>query len=125
VEQKQTKGGYLIREQGALHFLTFTVVDWVDVFTRKDYRDILIERMIFCQKEKGMDVYAYVIMRLAAPTNHIHIIMQSSKRELSNLIRDFKKYTAQVIIKRIVEGPESRSEWMLKRFEFAANFHSS
>ncbi|AWV97297.1 REP-associated tyrosine transposase [Arcticibacterium luteifluviistationis] len=118
--QSQTKGGYQIREQGGIHFLTFTVVDWVDVFSRKDYRDIIIESIIFCQAKKGMNVYAYVIM-----SNHIHIMMHSLNRELSNLIRDFKKYTAQMILKRIMDGPESRSEWILKRFEFAARSHSS
>ncbi|AWV98248.1 REP-associated tyrosine transposase [Arcticibacterium luteifluviistationis] len=112
------KEGYIIRDQGAIYFLTFTVVEWVDVFTRKDYKDIIINSLQFCQKEKGMNIYAFVIM-----SNHLHIMMQSEKKELSNLVRDFKKYTAQMILKRIMEGPESRSDWMLKRFEFAANSH--
>lgn len=112
------KEGYIIRDQGATYFFTFTVVEWVDVFSRKDYRDIVIESLQFCQKNKGMNIYAFVIM-----SNHIHIMMQSDKRELSNLVRDFKKYTAQMILKRIMDGPESRSDWMLKRFEFAANTH--
>ena len=32
--------GYKIRDQTLPHFVTATVVDWVDVFTRKNYRDI-------------------------------------------------------------------------------------
>ena len=64
-------------------------------------------------------------MRTAAPTNHIHIILKSEKSTLSDLIRVFKtglafQYTAQKILNKIKEGPESRSDWMLKRFEFAA-----
>jgi REP element-mobilizing transposase RayT len=112
------KEGYVIRDQGAIYFLTFTVVEWVDVFTRKDYRDIIIDSLKYCQEAKGMNIYAFVIM-----SNHIHIMMQSEKKELSNLVRDFKKYTAQMILKRVMDGPESRSDWMLKRFEFAANSH--
>jgi REP element-mobilizing transposase RayT len=109
------KEGYVIRDQSSMHFLTFTVIDWVDVFSRKIYRDILINSLKYCQKEKGMIITSYVIM-----TNHIHIILQSEKSTLSDLIRDFKKYTAQMILNKIKEGPESRSDWMLKRFEFAA-----
>ncbi|MEP6675196.1 MAG: hypothetical protein ABJA78_08570 [Ferruginibacter sp.] len=38
------KDGYRIRDQHAAHFLTFSVVGWIDIFTRKIYKDILIER---------------------------------------------------------------------------------
>jgi hypothetical protein len=33
---KMSEGGYKIRNQAAIHFITFAVVEWVDVFTRKD-----------------------------------------------------------------------------------------
>jgi REP element-mobilizing transposase RayT len=109
------EGGFAIRDQKAMHFLTFTIVDWVDVFSRKIYRDIVLESLDFCQNHKGMILISYVIM-----SNHIHIICQSENGNLSNLIRDFKKYVAQMILNQIKIGPESRSDWMLKRFEFAA-----
>ena len=35
-------GGYKIRNQSAIHFITFAVSEWVDVFTRKEYRDIVL-----------------------------------------------------------------------------------
>ena len=47
-------GGYKIRNQAAIHFITFAVVEWMDVFTRKDYRDIVIESIKYCQAEKGL-----------------------------------------------------------------------
>jgi len=28
---------YFITDQNAVYFLTFTVEDWIDVFTRKEY----------------------------------------------------------------------------------------
>ena len=34
---------YSIKDQHALHFVTFTIHQWVDVFTRNEYSDILIE----------------------------------------------------------------------------------
>lgn len=53
---------YKILDQHGLNFLTLTVVDWVDVFIRKRYKDIIIESLQYCQKEKGLVVCAYVIM---------------------------------------------------------------
>jgi REP element-mobilizing transposase RayT len=43
---------------------------------------------------------------------------------LSDLIRDFKKFTAKTILNKIETEPESRADWMLKRFEFACKSHS-
>ena len=48
------KEGYVIRDQTLPHFLTATVVDWIDVFSRKIYRDSIIECFEYCIKNKGM-----------------------------------------------------------------------
>lgn len=45
--------GYQIEEQFELYFLTFTIVDWVDIFTRKSYKDIIIDSLNYCIKHKG------------------------------------------------------------------------
>lgn len=111
--------GYKIKNQSKPHFMTFTVVDWVDVFTRQRYKNILVESINYCIAEKGMIVYGYVIM-----SNHMHVILQQEDGELSNLIRDFKKHTSKAIIKSIKEQPESRREWMLERFRKATETHS-
>lgn len=110
--------GYKIRDQSKPHYVTFTIVDWVDAFTRKRYKDIVIESLKYCQHEKGMVIYGYVIM-----SNHIHAIMQSENEDLSGLIRDFKKHTAKRILQSIEREPESRREWMLERFKIAAKKH--
>lgn len=113
------KEGYIIRDQSKTHFITATVVDWVDVFSRKAYRDCIIESLNFCIKNKGMILYGFVIM-----SNHIHLIIQSDNSKLSDLIRDFKKFTAKTILHKIETEPESRADWILKRFEFACKSHS-
>lgn len=113
------KEGYIIREQEKAHFITATVVDWIDVFTRKVYRDCIIECLDFCIKNKGMVLYGYVIM-----SNHIHLIIQSNEGKLSDLVRDFKKFTAKQILEKTQTEPESRREWMLERFEKATESHS-
>ncbi len=110
--------GYQIKEQDALYYLTLQVVDWVDVFTRPIYRDIVIESLQYCINNKGLQVFAYVVM-----SNHLHLVVQSSTANLSGTIRDFKKYTSKRIIETIEMMPESRREWMLNQFRFNASKH--
>ena len=83
---------YQIRNQEGLYFLTFQIVGWVDIFTRKCYRDIMIDSLAYCRKNKGLELYAYVNR-----TNHVHLIVRSSKGDLSGLVRDLKKYTSKQI----------------------------
>lgn len=111
--------GYQIADQTALYYLTLQVVDWIDAFTRPIYRDIVIDSLRYCQEHKGLQVFGYVIM-----SNHIHLIANSPDGHLSETLRDFKKFTAKSIISTIIDGNESRREWMLNRFSFNANRHS-
>lgn len=113
------KEGYKIRDQTKPHFLTFTVVDWVAIFTRHRYKDLLVENLNYCIVNKEMVVFGYVIM-----SNHIHCIVQCKNGKLSDLIRDFKKHTSKKIIASITQEPESRREWMLERFAKASKTHS-
>ena len=100
------------------YFLTFTVTQWVDVFTRTCYCDVLIDSLRFCQAHKKLEVYAYVIM-----TNHVHLIAAHPEGKLSETIRDFKSFTAKQIIRAIKDNPnESRSVWLLHMFSYAAKF---
>ena len=82
---------------------------WADVFTRKEYIDILLESIRFCQSTKGLQVYAWVLM-----SNHIHMIVGTNKDSLSDIIRDFKKNTSKKIVEAIKNNPrESRKSWLL------------
>lgn len=100
---------------GYLYFLTFTVVDWVDVFTRPVYKHILLDSIRYCQKEKGLELYAWCLM-----TNHIHLIASAQEgKNLADVLRDLKKFTNKAIIRAIELEPESRRKWLLDRFAFA------
>ncbi|MCX6302980.1 MAG: transposase [Bacteroidia bacterium] len=111
--------GYQIKDQEGLHFLTFQIVDWIDIFTRKVYKDIIIDSFKYSIENKGFQIFAYVIM-----SNHIHLVAQSSIGRLSDNIRDLKKFTSKRIISTILEVNESRKEWLLNRFRFRASQHS-
>ena len=111
--------GYKIEEQDKLYYVTFQVVRWIDIFTRKVYRDILIESLRYCQKEKGLEIYAFVIM-----SNHIHLLIRSSVSRLSHTIREFKSFTAKQILEAIESETESRKEWILFLMEKAGKKNS-
>ena len=107
---------YKIQDQTQLHFVTFAVVEWVDALTRSIYKDVLIDSLRYCQKHKGLVLYAWCIM-----TNHVHLVISSLdgfKQE--DILRDFKKHTSKQLIKMIRENPrESRKNWMLWIFKEA------
>jgi REP element-mobilizing transposase RayT len=106
---------YKFRNPEGLYFISFATVYWVDVFIRPNYRNILLKSIQHCQKEKGLLVYAWVIM-----SSHVHMIISSKKDKLPDIIRDLKKFSSKSIINEIKEYPrESRKEWMLWMFEQA------
>jgi REP element-mobilizing transposase RayT len=106
--------GYAIRDQFATYFLTLTVCGWIDLFTRKVYKDIVIDALKYAQSKNQLLLYAYVIM-----SNHIHMIAaanEKQKKGLSDIIRDFKKFTHNTIMPVVESEIESRREWMLHQF---------
>jgi len=111
--------GYKIDEKDGIYFLTFQIVEWVDIFTRKIYRDLVLESLNYCMNSKGLVIYAFVIM-----SNHIHLLAESKTEDLSGTIRDFKKFTSKKIIEIIESGGESRERWMLSIFKKATLKHS-
>ena len=59
---------YKFHNPEGVYFVSFAVQSWVDVFTRNVYKDILIENLIYCQNNKGLEIFAWSIM-----TNHVHL----------------------------------------------------
>lgn len=73
---------------GYLHFLTTTVVDFVDIFTRPHYRHIIVDSLKYCQDSKGLELYAWCLM-----SNHLHLIASAKDDySLSDILRDFKNF---------------------------------
>lgn len=114
---------YKIRDQSSLYFVTFTVIDWIDVFIRDEYREVLIKSIKYCQQNKGLEVYAYCVM-----TSHIHLIIGTNgPYPLEGIIRDLKSFTSRHI-RKVLENSnqvhESRS-WILKRMYYVGKYNSS
>ena len=106
---------YKVGEDAIAHFVTFSVVGWIDVFSREYYKEIFVNSLKYCQENKGLKLHAWVIM-----TNHVHLIISSQTSKIEDIVRDLKKYTSKKIIAAIQENPiESRKEWMMNLFSFA------
>lgn len=85
---------YSFRDNRRLYFVTFTVVHWIDVFIRAEYRKVLYNSIEYCQANKGLEVYGYCIM-----TSHVHLIIGTETGVLSDIVRDYKSFTSRHIRK--------------------------
>jgi putative transposase len=104
------------------HFITFSVIEWIDVLTRSEYKDIIVESMAYCAKEKGLRLHAWVIM-----SNHLHLIISARRGSvISHILRDLKKFTSKQIYNKILENPfESRKAWLIYMFNRAGKRNSN
>ena len=95
---------------------------WLDVFTRNEYTDLVLESLEFCQKNIGMNIHAWCIM-----TNHVHLIFRSIENQKPELLLgDFKRFTSRSVVKAIQENPkESRKEFLLDYFKKEAEKSSN
>ncbi len=115
--------GYHITDQFGTYFITMTLVGWIDLFSRKHCRDIMIDSFKYCVINKGLIIYAYVIM-----SSHIHMIVSASEESdgLSAIIRDLKKFTSKQLIKWTLESSqESRGDWLDVVFKYYGKFNKN
>ena len=112
---------YKFRDQQKLYFVSFATVNWIDVFVRRQYKDILVDSLKFCQQHKGLELYAWCIM-----SSHVHLIIGTTGEKMEDIMRDLKRHTAKAILKAISDNPqESRREWMLWMFGRAGERNSN
>ena len=65
---------YKFHNPDGVYFITLTVEEWTDVFTRNEYKNILIDNLKYCQQNKGLEIFAWCIM-----TNHLHLIVRAQE----------------------------------------------
>lgn len=113
---------YKFHNPEGLYFVSFAVVNWLDVFTRNEYKDVLLESLSYCQREKGMEICAWCIM-----TNHVHLVFRITDGGKPQLVLgDFKRFTSKKLVKMIRNNPrESRREYLLEQFKKAAKTSSN
>ncbi len=97
---------YKFHDNDKIYFVSFAVINWIDLFTRNVYKDIVVDSLKFCQKEKGLELYGWCIM-----TSHVHLIIGTTGNPLENIMRDLKRHTSEQLRKTIETTPvESRRE---------------
>src|SRR5437868_6133595 len=102
---------YRIYDNARPYFVTMTVVDWIELFVRKNHCSTIIESIEYCQKNKGLEIFSWCLM-----PHHLHMVACAKEGfQFSDIIRDFKRHSSKQLIKQIKEEPESRREWMLSR----------
>ena len=109
-----------MNSEGA-YFVSFAVVNWIDVFTRLEYFQIVVNSLNYCRKNKGMIIFGYCIM-----PSHVHLIFRSSTEDPSGLMRDFKGFTSKQLLQSIADHTEeSRRAWMMEMFKGAGSKRSN
>lgn len=88
----------MFAKEGHTFFVTTTVVQFAEVFScGTPYYDILVSSLRFVLQEHHAPLVAYVLM-----PNHVHLIpAMPSGESISDLMRDFKKYTSTEIRKQL------------------------
>lgn len=93
------------------HFISFATIQWIDIFIRRIYSEIIVDSLDYCINNKGLILNAWCIM-----TNHIHLIARSENQEIGDIMRDMKKFTSKEIVNTIKgNSAESRKRCYLAR----------
>jgi putative transposase len=96
---------YRVHERDQAHFVTSTVVGWLPVFTTAARCDIVVGSLRYCQTNKALKVYAWVIL-----DNHFHAIVAAP--DLTRVMADLKRHSAR----RLIEQLESEGcDWLLEQ----------
>ena len=112
---------YKFKDDEKIYFVSFAVVDWIDIFVRTEYRDIFTDSLKYCIQHKDLQLFAWCLM-----TSHVHLIIGTTGNSLSNIMRDLKKHTAKKLYREISIHPiESRREWLLKMMREAGKLNSN
>ncbi|MEO7310465.1 MAG: hypothetical protein ABIX01_08715 [Chitinophagaceae bacterium] len=61
---------YKFRDSNKMYFISFAPVNWIDVFTGNEYREILLDSWKYCQQAKGLEIFGWYIM-----PSHIYMIV--------------------------------------------------
>ena len=72
---------YKFKDQSKPYFVSFATVNWIDLFTRKEYCYTLTESLEYCQKEKDLIVYAWCIM-----PSHVHLIIGTKGKPMQDIL---------------------------------------
>ena len=112
---------YKFHNEQGLYFVSFAVINWIDIFVRELYCGIITDSLNYCIKEKGMELYGWCLM-----PSHLHLIFHDKNGNPSKLLKEFKTLTSKKLRHAIEQNiQESRREWILKMMKEAGEKNSN
>ncbi|MDF2384183.1 transposase [Nostoc ellipsosporum NOK] len=103
------------------YFITFNTVDWVDVFIRPVYKQVIVHSLNHFIHQQQLPVYGWCLM-----TNHLHLVMQPGDHyDMATFEEEFKQFTTNKIMEAIDTEPDARRKWMMNLFREAGSFFST
>ena len=88
---------YKIVDENGIYFTTHTIVEWLPVFKESKYFQIIIDSLKYCQENKGLHIFGYVIM-----LTHFHLMGQTEEGvSFPDVMRDMKKFTSKEISSKL------------------------
>jgi putative transposase len=92
------------------YFVTWAVVNWLPIFTEPAYRQIILDSLNYLRTYKHTQLNAFVVM----PT-HVHAILWPDDGiNLSDITRDFKRFTSREISRK---AKQQGAEEFIRVFE--------
>ena len=104
---------------GNCYCVTLNVIDWVDVFIRPVYKNVIVDAINLFAEKKGLIIHAWCLM-----SNHLHLVAKSQEEhQWPYILRDFKRFTTKEILAELdnEKEPDCRRKWMMQRFESPVN----
>lgn len=94
-------------------FITLQTVDWVDLFIRPVYKQMIVHSLNHFIESKGLVVHAWCLM-----THHLHLLCKSEgAATITDLESQYRTFTTNKLLEAIETEPAIRKEWMLGRFK--------
>ena len=109
------RSSYRIVEKQGVYFITSTIIEWIPIFVRQVYFDILVSSLNFSVEHKGLRIFAWVIM-----DNHFHLVCEAP--ELSKTLQELKRHTAKQIIGQLQSDNE---KWILNLLAYYKKRHKT
>ena len=79
-----------------LYFVTASICGWKHLFVEPTYSQIILDFLVWLQKEKRILIFAFVIM-----PSHLHLILKPEQKEIAGILKDFGSFTAHAILRQL------------------------
>jgi len=79
-----------------LYFVTASICGWKHLFAEQKYAQIVLDSLVWLQKEKRILLFAFVVM-----PSHLYFILKPENRVIDEILQDFGSFTAHTILHQL------------------------